>query len=464
MGATTNSASGETGYFPALPSPSSDDFVSEQRGDRRITTRGAIALGVGSMVGAGIFALMGVAAAKAGSAVWLSFLVAGIIALLTGHSFVQLGIRYPTRGGVVEYLVRAYGSGRFSGGCSILFYIAQLIGMAMISLAFGRFAAKLVGLGEADLLFWEKVLASGLIVGLAALNLVGSKLVSTAQRVVVLVNLALLVAFTLGLSAHADASRLSVGTWPEATPMLGSLALTFFAFVGFAVVSNAAEDMDDPSRDLPRAMYASLAIVLVLYVALAMAVVATVEGQELTSSGATLLAVAARENFGEIGFHVLLVSAILSTVTSLNGGLFGVTSITYTLAEKGQLPSRFGREIGVSTRGLTISAVLALLMVNFMTLTTVASLGAATSLLVYSLVNYGAWRLLADAGWHRPVILLSIIACILAIVVWILYTLQTSPGSFSIFLSFLVVAFVSEGLLQRYHGRRILEREHWESS
>ena len=211
-------------------------------------------------------------------------------------------------------------------------------------------------------------------------------------------------------------------------------------------------------------MYASIGIVLLLYVALALAVVATVEERELTSSGAALLAVAARESFGEIGFHVLLLSAILSTVTCLNGGLFGVTSITYTLAEHGQLPSRFEREVGASTRGLTISAVLALLMVNFLTLTTVASLGAATSLLVYSLVNFGAWRLLADTGWHRFVILLSIIACVLAIVVWVLYTLRTSPGSFSIFLSFLVIAFVSEGLLQRYHGRRILAREHWEAS
>ena len=438
--------------------------MSPQSDSRRISVRGAVALGVGSMVGAGIFALMGVAASKAGSAVWLSFLVAGIIALLTGHSFVQLGIRYPSRGGVVEYLVKAYGAGRFSGGCSILFYIAQLIGMAMISLAFGKFAAHLLGVGDADLLFWERVLASGLILGLVALNLVGSKFVGMAQRVVVLVNLVLLVGFTLALSAHADVTRLAVETWPEPTPMLGSLALTFFAFVGFAVISNAAERMEDPARDLPRAMYASLGIVLVLYVALSVAVVATVEGQELTSSGATLLAVAARENFGEIGFNVLLVSAILSTVTSLNGGLFGVTSITYTLAEKGQLPSRFGREIGVSTRGLTISALLALLMVNFLTLTTVASLGAATSLLVYSLVNVGAWRLLADTGWHRPVILLSIIACVLAIVVWVLYTLQTSPRSFSIFLSFLVIAFVSEGLLQRYHGRRILARKDWEAS
>jgi len=427
--------------------------------NRKISTRGAIALGIGSMVGAGIFALMGVAASKAGSAVWLSFLVAGIIALLTGHSFVHLGIRYPTRGGVVEYLGRAYGTGRFSGGCSILFYIAQLIGMAMISLAFGKFAAKLVGLGDGDLIFWERVLGSGLIVALAALNLVGSNLVSMAQRVIVLANLALLAAFTVGLSMQADPVRLSSGTWPEATPILGSLALTFFAFTGFAVVSNAAEDMENPARDLPRAMYGAIGIVLVLYVTMALAITSSVGEAELTSSGAALLAVAARENFGQVGYYVLLVSAVLSTVTCLNGGLFGVTSITFTLAEHGQMPSRFKKEIKASTRGLTISAVLALLMVNFLDLTTVASLGSATSLVVYTLVNTGAWRLLQDTGWHRLVILMSIVACVLAILVWVVYTYRNSPASFSIFLSFLVIAFAAEGLLQRYHGNRILARK-----
>ena len=116
-------------------------------GNHRVVEVGsAIALGVGSMVGAGIFALLGEAAALAGSAVWISFLLAGVIALLTGYSFVQMGTRFPSRGGVVEYLVQAFGQGVFSGACSILFYIAQLIGMAMIALAFGKYSAKLLGL------------------------------------------------------------------------------------------------------------------------------------------------------------------------------------------------------------------------------------------------------------------------------------------------------------------------------
>jgi amino acid transporter len=422
---------------------------------KRATVPSLVALGVGSMVGAGIFALMGEAAALAGSAVWLAFGAAGIIALLTGHSFVQLGIRYPSRGGVVEYLGQAYGMGRFSGACSILFYIAQLIGMAMISLAFGKYAAMLVGI-ESNLPIWERVLGSGMIVGLSALALFGTSVIAQVQKKVVLANLILLAGFTVALVGYVEPVRLSPETWPSGSPVLGSLALTFFAFTGFAVISNAADRMPDPARDLPRAMYGAIVLVLVLYVALAMAVTAVVSEQELVSSGATLLAVAARSIFGDVGYTILLVSAVLSTVTCLNGGLFGVTSITFTLAEHGQLPARFEREVGASTRGLTISAVLALILVNFLSLTTVASLGSATSLLVYSLVNFGALRLVGGEGMKRVWIVLSVVACLTAIGVWVVYTLKHAPHALGILATFLALSFVSEGLIQRARGDRIL--------
>ena len=99
----------------------------------------------------------------AGSAVWISFLAAGVITILTGYSFVQMGIRYPSRGGIVEYLVQAYGPGLFSGACSVLFYIAQVIGMTMIALAFGKYSVRLLGATEhVDIM--QKVFGSGLIV------------------------------------------------------------------------------------------------------------------------------------------------------------------------------------------------------------------------------------------------------------------------------------------------------------
>ena len=416
--------------------------------------RSAIALGVGSMVGAGIFALLGEAAALAGSAVWVSLLLAGIIALLTGYSFVQMGVRFPSRGGIVEYLVQAYGPGVFSGACSILYYIAQLIGMSMIALAFGKYSAKLVGV-ENHLSLYQHLFSSGLIVGLTALQLVGSSLIGSIQRFIVVANLVLLSIVAVGLSAFAESTRLSVETWPSTTPILGSLALTFFAFTGFAVIGNSVEDMKHPAKDLPRAMFSTIFIVIILYVGLALATTAAVSHEQLVSSGPLLLIEAARTVFGEIGFTVLLISAIVATVTCINGGLYGATSITFALAEKGQLPSRFGREIRASTRGLTISAAAALIMLNSMDLATIASLGSATSLLVYFLVNLGALRVIGGSALNRFLIFLSVLVCLSAIVVWFFYTIKFAPRSLGIFAFFLLIALVAEGLMQRVGGRRI---------
>ena len=421
---------------------------------RVVTVRKAIALGIGSMVGAGIFALLGEAAALAGSAVWISFLIAGIIALLSGYSFVQMGVRFPSRGGIVEYLVQAYGVGVFSGASSILFYIAQLIGMAMIALAFGKYATKLVGI-ENNVGLYQHIFSSGLVVGLAALQLFGSRLVSSIQRIIVIFNLVLLAGVAVGLSTFAEGSRLSVESWPATTPILGSLALTFFAFTGFAVIGNSVEDMRNPTKDLPRAMYATIIIVTILYLALAITTTAAVGHEQLVSSGPLLLIEAARSTFGPVGFTLLLVSATVATMTCINGGLYGTTNITFALAEKGQLPSRLGRKVHASTRGLTFSAAMALIMINSMELTMVASLGSATSLMVYFLVNLGAFKVIEGSLMKRTLIFLSVLGCLFAIAVWFVYTVDHSPVSLGIFAFFLVTALVAESLLQKVKGRRI---------
>ena len=152
---------------------------------------------------------------------------------------------------------------------------------------------------------------------------------------------------------------------------------------------------------------------------------------------------------------MLLDLAVVATVTCINGGLYRMTKITYSLAEKGNLPERFGKDIGVSTRGLTISAALGILMLNLMSLTTVASLGSAASLLVYFLVNLGAFKSIRGSAWSRSVIFLSVVACLFAVGVWLLYTLKYKPSSLVIFMSFLVAAVVVEYGMQRVQGRNI---------
>ncbi len=104
----------------------------------------AVALGMGAMVGAGIFALLGQAGAIAGSATYLSFVVGGVVALLSGYSLSRLGVRYPSAGGIVEYLTQCFGEGLFSGAMSIVLYVAGIVSISLVARTFGSYAASLL--------------------------------------------------------------------------------------------------------------------------------------------------------------------------------------------------------------------------------------------------------------------------------------------------------------------------------
>ena len=243
----------------------------EQESERgHISMMGAAFLGVGSMVGAGIFALLGEAGTIAGTAVWLSFLIAGLIAMLQGYSFVKLGARYPSKGGTIEYLVQGFGNGHVTGSTSWLFYLVGQIITVMVALSFGSYAGELF-FGDDVAEEATKLLALVIIVVMALLNLETNRgSVARVQSAIVWAVVTLLGGFAFIMLRNADWSLLSPEDYPGVTSIISSVALTFFAFLGFAIVAFSAGDLKNPEKDLPRAMYLSLVITTVLYVAIAL--------------------------------------------------------------------------------------------------------------------------------------------------------------------------------------------------
>ena len=143
-----------------------------------MSVRGAAFIGIGSMVGAGIFALLGEAAVIAGSAVWLSFLLAGLVTMLLAYNVVKLGIRYPSEGGLIEYLRQGFGNGRLLGIASWLGYAAAFVVVAaMLAVSFGSYATTLF-FGDDAWSGWDNVFASLLIVVMTLVNMVGATFVS----------------------------------------------------------------------------------------------------------------------------------------------------------------------------------------------------------------------------------------------------------------------------------------------
>src|SRR6201981_2443308 len=185
--------------------------VSAPAEAKHLNVRQAAFIGVGSMVGAGIFALLGAAGAVAGAGVWLSFLLSGVIALLQGYSFAKLGARYPSAGGLLEYVAKGFGDGHFTGITAWLTFSANAIVTAMCAVSFGSYVSALFG-GENAVSI--KLFAALIIIVMTVVNIVGSRLVANAQTVIVYVVLGILSVFAVVTLVNINPSLLAPSKYP----------------------------------------------------------------------------------------------------------------------------------------------------------------------------------------------------------------------------------------------------------
>ena len=417
----------------------------------------ATLLGVGAMVGAGIFALMGEAGAVAGNAAYLSFLFGGAVALLSGYSLARLGARYPAAGGIVEYLVQAYGEGVFSGGVSIVLYVAALVSLTLVAQAFGSYAGALFFARPAPLSV--DLLAAAVILLFLAVNLRGAGKVAVVENVIVAVKLGFLVAFAAAGLAYLKPELLAPQDYPPGGAVLASIGVTFFAYEGFRVITNAAEDMPQPSKTLPRAIFAAILVVMLLYVVLAVALFGNLPVARVVEAKEYALAEAARPAFGATGFTVVAVMAMISTASAINAGLYAATNVTYQLAKDGELPQAFGRPIGRSREGLLISSAIIIVLVFAFDLGQIAVIGSVTVLLVHAVVHVGhLTRLRRETGASAVLLLLAVLANAAAVAFVASFEVGRRPGVLLYIACFVAAGFAAEFVLQRLRRRTIKGR------
>jgi amino acid transporter len=319
--------------------------MSQATADRRMTVLQATFIGVGSMVGAGIFALLGAAGAVAEPAVWLSFLIAGAIAGLQGYSFAKLGSVYPAGGGLLTYVSKAFAGGHLTRITSWLFYVTAAIVTAMVASSFGGYASSVLTDDDPS---WAKVFAVAIVLVMAALNIVGSTAVARVQSLIVKVVLSILAVFVIATLSGFDPALLAPSGYPGMREVIASVALTFFAFLGFGVITFTAKDLLDPSAQLPKAMYLALALAIAttVYVGVALGVFGTLTADHVVASGPTALAEAAKPTLGQSGYVLMVVTALLSTGGGTNSGLYPSVGMTRHLASVGQFPAVLGRTVG----------------------------------------------------------------------------------------------------------------------
>jgi amino acid transporter len=419
---------------------------------RYVTTREAAFIGVGAMVGAGIFSLLGAAGEVAGAAVWLSFALAGIVAGLQGYSFAKLGARYPSEAGLIEYVTQSFGPGHVASVTAWLAYAVNGIITAMVAVSFGSYASSAIDQTDPA---WTKGFAIAVVLAMTGLNVAGSTFVAKVQSLIVFVVVGILALFAVVTILNMDPSHLAPSTYPSLQLIVSSVALTFFAFLGFGVVTFTAKDLEDPSRQLPRAMTIAIGLAAVVYIGVSLGVFGTLGVDEVIAAGPTAIAVAAEPVLGQAGFWLMLVTALFATAGATNAGLYPAAGLSHHLASTGQFPPVMGRRLGGRVpAGLVVAAVAVIVTVVLFDLSAIASIGSAVALMVFVLVTLGHFRVRSETGANVVILGLALATAGVSLVTFLLTTLVQEPASIVTLIGILVASFVLDVVWARQRERR----------
>ena len=318
-------------------------------------------IGVGGMIGAGIFVLTGIAAGQAGAAVILVFLLNGLVTSLTAMSYAELGSVLPGAGGGYMFIKEAMGgtAGFLAGWMS---WFAQAVAGSLYGLAFGRFAAELIQLtGFPNFGLTIDQLTLGfmtiIIITFIFINSLGASETAAAGNILTLTKIAILsvlVAFGLAAIAGTDLSQAEISTDFFSHGVIGvltAMGLTFIAFEGYEIIAQSGEEVINPKRNIPIAIFVSIAIAVVIYILVAfVAIGATVAPAGTTVSAylgeqgeVAIIEVASQVFPFGIGALVLLISGLASTTSALNATTYAASRVSFAMGRENNLPSLFAK-------------------------------------------------------------------------------------------------------------------------
>jgi amino acid transporter len=426
-------------------------------GTKSLGLYAATSIGIGGMIGAGIFSIFGTAVKISGNAVYIPFIIAGVVALLNGYSYAKLGVRYQSAGGPVEFLLKGFGDGILSGGLNLLLWISYIFALALYSKGFSSYAVTFLPPDSA--LVWEKIFATAIILVFTAINFIGAKAVGKSELFIVSIKFGILVLFAAAGIAYMDIGNLSIFLWPDSKSILFGAGVVFLAYQGFGLITNAAEDITNPETTLPRAIYLSIVLVIIIYVSVSLAVIGNLSTFEIEKSKDYALAAAAKPFLGVIGFKIMALAALISTSSAINASLYGGANISYLLAKEGRLPIFFERKIWKrGTEGLFITSGLVILLANFLPLDGIGMLASTSLLIIYIAVNASHLRLLKETGAKRWIIQISLLSNLIFFGVLIYYEFMSSKLTMELLLITVFFCFSVEFIYRKFSGRKIKER------
>ena len=402
----------------------------------------AYSIGVGGMIGGGIFAVLGLTILLSKGAAPISFLFAGIIALLTSYSYAKLSVRYPSEGGSVEYIVRAFGNNIFSSYLNTLLLASYVIMLALYSYAFGSYAAALFG-SDSEII--KKIFIIIVISFFTFLNFLGAYVSGKTEDIMVFIKVGILLLFSILGFFSGDFSKLSPSHWENLLNIATGGLIIFLAYEGFELIANTAHDVKNPQKTLPKAFYLSVITTIFIYVLVSLVAVANLTYEEVQKYQDYALAVAAKPFLGEAGFVLIGIAALLSTSSAINATLYGSARVSFLIAKYGALPENLTKNIWKQgSEGLLILAILTIIFAVSFNLENISVAGSLGFLIIFAAVNFANFKLHKITNSNAFISLFAFILCIVSIVVLIGYNLKTNPKALISSVIVLVLTFVFE--------------------
>ena len=404
------------------------------------------------MMGAGLYSLLGLASAHAGTHVPLAFLIGAIAASFSVYSYAKLGAAYPSSGGAATFTVMSFGPGIISGGINLFQYIAYLIAAALYAAGFVEYTNTIFGGDLSPILL--KCITAAIILICTFLNLLGPSLVGKAETFAIgLVVISLLVFSAMGFN-HADFKgyHMAGGSIEGIAVAAGIL---YINFQGFGVVTNSSSAMKSPQKELPLAMFSALILVTIAYLAVSLAVVMLMPLNVMQLDNGHVLADAAKLVAGKLGFVVISISALLACAAAVNATIFAASNIAADLAEKNEVSSVLGNTVLKNNlHALTVSSLGVIVLALIFPLSEVGQMASLAFLLVYAVITYGHLRVYKHTGANPKILWCAIVINLSLFTALLINTIKTAPSSAIALLIALVGSFGLEAF-SRLKSKRL---------
>ncbi|MBU3566167.1 APC family permease [Polynucleobacter sp. MWH-HuK1] len=416
--------------------------------NKRISLFSATALGIGGMMGAGLFSLLGTASAHAGTHIPLAFLLGAIAASFSVYSYAKLGATFPSSGGAATFTVMSFGPGVISGGLNIFQFIAYLIAAALYAAGFSEYANTLLGGNLSPLEI--KLVSAGIVIFCAGIKLLGTNFVGKVEALAIGFVTIALILFSIDGIHVADIGAYKMSSW-SIDGIAIATGILYINYQGFGVVTNSSNAMQEPHKELPLAMFSALVLVTIAYVLVSTAAILLLSPAQMAAYNGHVLADAAKIVAGNTGFVVIGTSALLACAAALNATIFAASNIAADMANKNSISKALGVNVlKTGLRSLSISTALVIALVLAFPLEVVGKMASLAFLLVYAAITFGHIRVRKQTGaklwplWAAIIINLSLFATLFINVI------ESARGSAIALIAALIGSFAVEATSRKF--------------